>query len=210
MKRYVYIVLAVFLIALGVTSLRFSNFGTDPFNCMNLGVSSHLPISYGTYQLLVNILIFVPLYFLKPSILGLGAIANMFFCAYIVEGFSFVFQKMGMTNESLQGCFLIRILFLIVGLWCMCFGAALYMECNMGMAAYDALGLIIEEKVSGRIKYQNIRIATDITCILIGFFTGSVVGIGTIISAFFTGPLIQCIRQCIRDVLKNHLTSHTG
>ena len=186
MKRFVYIVLAVFLIALGVTSLRFSNFGTDPFNCMNLGVSSHLPISYGTYQLLVNILIFVPLYLLKPSILGLGAIANMFFCAYVVEGFSFAFYKMGIANESLQDCFLMRIIFLIVGLWCMCFGAALYMECNMGMAAYDALGLIIEEKVSGRIKYQNIRIATDITCILIGVFTGSVVGIGTI--------------MCIRDV----------
>ena len=71
------------------------------------------------------------------------------------------------------------------------------MECNMGMAAYDALGLIIEEKVSGRIKYQNIRIATDITCILIGVFTGSVVGIGTIISAFFTGPLISKLRKWI-------------
>ncbi|MGN0326002.1 MAG: YitT family protein [Lachnospiraceae bacterium] len=197
MKRFVYIVLAVFLIALGVTSLRFSNFGTDPFNCMNLGVSSHLPISYGTYQLLVNILIFVPLYLLKPSILGLGAIANMFFCAYVVEGFSFAFHKMGIANESLQDCFLMRIIFLIVGLCCMCFGAALYMECNMGMAAYDALGLIIEEKVSGRIKYQNIRIATDITCILIGVFTGSAVGIGTIISAFFTGPLISKLRKWI-------------
>lgn len=197
MKRFVYIVLAVFLIALGVTSLRFSNFGTDPFNCMNLGVSSHLPISYGTYQMLINILMFVPLYLFKPSILGLGAIANMFFCAYVVEGFSFAFHKMGIANESLQDCFLMRIIFLIVGLWCMCFGAALYMECNMGIAAYDALGLIIEEKVSGRIKYQNIRIATDITCILIGIFTGSVVGIGTIISAFFTGPLISKLRRWI-------------
>ena len=61
MKRFMYMVLAIIIISLGVSFMRLSNLGTDPFNCMNLGVSSHLPISYGTYQMLFNIVLFIPL-----------------------------------------------------------------------------------------------------------------------------------------------------
>ncbi len=45
------------LMGTAVGFLRMSRFGTDPFTCMNLGVSGTLRIQFGTYQLLVNVLL---------------------------------------------------------------------------------------------------------------------------------------------------------
>lgn len=193
--------IAIVIIALGITGLRLSNFGTDPFNCMNIGVSSHLPISYGTYQLIVNIILFIPLVIIKPEIMGPGAIMNMFFLAYIVDFFMWMFKMLGITIDGLYGNILIRSGCLMAGVLCVCIGVAIYMECQMGTAAYDALGMIIEEKSKGRLKYRYVRIATDIVCVTIGILFQSVVGIGTVIGAFFTGPLISMFRKMIRNLL---------
>lgn len=202
MKRFCYMMIAIFVIAMGVTLLKISDFGTDPFNCMNLGVSGLLPIRYGTYQLLFNIVLFIPLLVLKPSILGPGAIANMFFSAYIVELFSYIFGLFGITESGIYGHTGMRMIFLLLGIVFMCFGAALYMECDMGIAAYDALGRIIYERSAQKVPYRIIRIITDVICIVIGGITGSVVGVGTMISAFFTGPFISMFQKFIQKEMK--------
>ena len=200
-KRFLLMCVANIILALGIAGLRLSNFGTDPFNCMNLGVSSHIPLSYGTYQLLVNLVLFIPLVIIKPKILGPGAIVNMFLLAYIVEFFTWLFGVFGLTAEGIIGFLAVRILCLVLGILCVCYGVALYMECNMGTAAYDALGTIIEEKSKGKLQYRWIRVTTDVICVAIGFITGSVVGVGTLISAFFTGPLVSLFRKGCRKLI---------
>lgn len=192
-----FMVIAIIILAFGVTLLRYSNFGTDPFNCMNIGVSTHLPISYGTYQLLVNIVLFIPLFLLKPEILGPGAIVNMFCLGYIVEAFCFIFVRLGLTIEGIADNMIMRIVFLLAGIISLCFGVALYMECNMGTAAYDALGQVIDERSKGRLKFKWVRVSTDILCIVVGYLSGSVVGIGTVVTAFFTGPVVSGFRKII-------------
>ena len=196
-KRFAFMILAIVIISFGVTLLKYSNFGTDPFNCMNIGISSHIPIGYGTYQLIVNVVLFIPLVVLKPSIFGAGAITNMFFSAYFVEFFCSLAEGQGLFVDTIYDMLIVRIMLLIAGVVSLCFGAALYMECDLGTAAYDALGVVIEEKTMHKIKYKYVRIATDILCICIGYLSGSTVGIGTIIGAFFTGPLISYFRNRI-------------
>lgn len=197
-KRFLLMLLAIIILALGIAMLRLSSFGTDPFNCMNLGVSSHLPISYGTYQLLVNLVLFIPLVILKPSIFGAGAAVNMFLLAYVVEFFSFLSGLAGLTIESVSDNLPARIILLILGTIALCFGVALYMESNMGIAAYDALSQIIDERSHGKLPFKWVRVTTDIMCIAIGYFSGSVVGIGTLVAGFFTGPIVSFFRSRIK------------
>lgn len=196
--RFILMLAANTILALGITLLRFSSFGTDPFNCMNLGVSSHIPLSYGTYQLLVNLVLFIPLYFLRPRILGAGAVVNMFLLAYIVEFFTWLAGFFNITIDGLMSNMPLRIICLIAGVLAICFGVALYMESDMGTAAYDALSQIIDERSHGKLPFKWVRICTDIICIAIGFFSGSVVGIATIITGFFTGPLVSFFRNHIK------------
>ena len=71
----------------------------------------------------------------------------------------------------------------------------------MGMSPYDAVGYIIEMLTKGKVSFRAARITSDIVCVSIGFATGlqtgiqwKIIGIGTVVSAFCTGPLIQFFR----------------
>ncbi len=86
-KRVIWVILANVILGLGISLLRLSSFGTDPFTCMNLGVSSYLPIGYGTYQMLFNLLLFIPVFILDRKSFGIGALINMLLLGYIVDAF---------------------------------------------------------------------------------------------------------------------------
>ena len=70
--KIIMMLLGNLLMGIAVAILRMSRFGTDPFTCMNLGVSGFLNISFGTYQLLVNIIFFIFVYGKEEAALGLG------------------------------------------------------------------------------------------------------------------------------------------
>lgn len=50
LKRILLVVLANMILGLGIATLRLSGFGTDPYTCMNLGISSRLNMNFGTYH----------------------------------------------------------------------------------------------------------------------------------------------------------------
>ena len=77
----------------------------------------------------------------------------------------------------------------------------MYFTADMGVSTYDAVALIITGtwKIG---EFRFVRIITDLTCVLLGvilfFLSGqdlsglfAIVGVGTIISAFMMGPMID-------------------
>ena len=92
---------------------------------------------------------------------------------------------------------LIRIILLIAGVVILCFASSLYFTANLGVSTYDAVSLIMTDKKLGKFKY--LRIATDLFCVIVGFFLGGVVGVGTIITAFFMGPLIDFFNKKVSE-----------
>lgn len=193
--RTMWMVAANVILGLGIALLRLSSFGTDPFTCMNLGVSSHLPISYAVYQMLFNVLLYIPVFLLDRKSFGVGALTNMILLGYFVEFFMFLFSLGGITIEGLSGNMAMRILALAAGVLVLCFGVALYMACDLGAAPYDRLPVIVENCSRGKIKYKWARVAQDVISAGIGFATGSVVGAGTVIVALFTGPVVSFFRD---------------
>lgn len=152
--RIVLVVLANMILGLGISLLRLAGFGTDPYTCMNLGVSSKLGMSYGTYQMIFNIVLFIPVFILDRKSFGVGALVNMLVLGYFVEFFMFAFGAVGITIEGLAGNLLIQIPILTLGVFVVCFGVALYMFCDLGSAPYDRLGVIIENYSHGKIKFK--------------------------------------------------------
>ena len=66
-KRTGGMVLGILFIGLCVSFLRLSQFGVDPFSAMNLGISGFIVWSFGTWQLLVNAIILVVVFFQARS-----------------------------------------------------------------------------------------------------------------------------------------------
>ncbi|MBQ1376793.1 MAG: hypothetical protein IIY77_02380, partial [Lachnospiraceae bacterium] len=86
-----------------------------------------------------------------------------------------------------------------------------YITADLGVSSYDSIALIITETwKKGKFKY--VRILCDFICVALGvslFFIGggrwssigAVVGVGTIVTAFFMGPLIAFFRKHIAEPL---------
>lgn len=185
----------ILFIGICVASYRLSAFGADAFTCMNLGISGFLGMSFGTWQLIMNAIILVFVFFLARQCIGAGTIVNMVCVGYLADFICWLFQDVFAVSMTLP----LRIAALVIGSLFAGMGVALYMEAEMGIAPYDSVAIIIETRSKGRIPFQAARVLGDITSVIVGvaFCLAAhgnlwlIVGIGTICNALFNGPLIQ-------------------
>ncbi|MDE5671085.1 MAG: hypothetical protein K2I14_06450 [Eubacterium sp.] len=206
MKRVVISFFSIIIMGFGISLFSVSGFGVDPFTSMNMSVASALNISFGTYQMLVNgiILLYVILV-AHRGLVGIGTVINMIGCGYTCEFFQNMFQPLVEQNYTMS----VRILLLIIGLVTLCFACSLFFTANVGVGPYDAVGFMLSRGI--KLSHKWVRVITDITVILIGLavsggiaavFSGNFsdiknIGIGTIITAFCMGPLINAFNKTI-------------
>ena len=70
-----------------------------------------------------------------------------------------------------------------------CFASSLYMTSDLGVSVYDAIPIIISKRTGKPFKFM--RIGCDLICVIIGALCGLLPGLGTLVTAFFMGPLID-------------------
>jgi uncharacterized membrane protein YczE len=164
---------------------------------MNLGVSGFINMSFGFYQLLINIiLIGIALLYVR-NYLGIGSIVSMIGIGFIADYFVNIYIYIFGGSLSFTIKFLILALaVIIIGI-----GFSLYMTSELGVAPYDAIALMILKACNNKIPFAAARVITDVACVLVGFSFGATVGISTVITAFFTGPIVQYFNTHVSEVL---------
>ena len=182
-RRILMTVLGVLIAGFSVGIFNFSAFGMDPFQVLAHGIWEHLNIGFGLFYMILNLLMLIAIFFIDKSKIGLGTLINIFLLGYVVEFSSWLFATL-IPDPTL----IIRIVALLVGIVIISFGSALYFTGDLGVSTYDAVALLMAEK--GVAKFQYCRIGTDVVCTLTGFLLGAIVNIGTVITAFFMGPII--------------------
>ncbi|MGG5371905.1 YczE/YyaS/YitT family protein [Enterococcus sp. AZ196] len=187
-------VLGVCLISFGIAWMRFSQFGTDPFVTMNIGISHFLSLEFGFIQMIANIALLAVMLRFSPKLIHLGTVLGIFLVGYLSD---FLLKVVSLLPENYG----MRIIAMLLGLVLCCFGVAVYMSADLGIAPYDALGMVLEKKIKRRFKYREIRIFTDVCCVIAGFSLGAPVGMGTVLTAFFTGPLINYFKKTVDSYL---------
>ena len=198
----------VIICAISVGIFKIAALGVDPFQSLMSGLDKLIPISFGTLYVIVNVLLLAFSLIADRHYIGIATFINLFLLGYITQ-WTYAFLQTIIVNPSI----LIRLLCLLVGIVIICFGSALYMTADLGVSTYDAVALILVNKWHiGQFKY--IRIVTDVICVLIGaglFLLGggkfseipTIIGIGTIVTAFFMGPLIEFFNQKVAIPLLN-------
>ena len=74
----------ILFIGVCVGAYRLSQFGADAFTCMNLGISGFLGMSFGTWQLIMNLAILAVVLWKARSCIGPGTVANMVGVGYLI------------------------------------------------------------------------------------------------------------------------------
>ena len=195
-KRILMTTIGVLISAISVGFFKIAAFGVDPFQCLVAGINTVIPIPFGILYMLLNIFLLIFDFFADKSYIGIATFINLFLFGYMVQ-FSYTILQLLFPVAS----FPLRIGFLIIGVVFMSFASSLYYTSNLGVSTYDAVPLIISNKWK-LIKFQYYKIICDLCCIAIGVFChaisqgnfskiSSIAGIGTVITAFFMGPLIE-------------------
>jgi uncharacterized membrane protein YczE len=204
--RILMMLVGILLIGMCVASYRMSGFGVDPFSCMNLGVSGFVGMSFGTWQLIVNAVLLVIVWFTVRHCIGLGTIVNMVCVGYTADFLCWLcLEQMGLHVTMPLRIFLLALGTLFASLGCAC-----YMVAEMGIAPYDSVAFIVTKYTKERVSFRVARVLSDLIVIVIGITfcllaknnIWEIVGLGTIVNACCNGPLIQFFRERFEKLLK--------
>ena len=201
-KRIFMSLFGVLVSGVCVGFMKVAAFGVDPFQVLVAGLDRTIPIQFGTLYVLINVVLLLFSLVADRHNIGLATFINLFLLGYVVD----------FTRNTLSALFpapgmVLRVGFMIFGIVALCIGSALYMTADLGVSTYDAVAIVMSRKWKwGQFKY--VRICTDLVCVLLGgllIYLGSgsfgeivaSIGVGTIVTAFFMGPLIEFFNEKI-------------
>lgn len=208
-KRIAMSLFGVIICAISVGIFKIAALGVDPFQSFMAGLDDMIPISFGTLYVITNAVLLLFALIFDKHYIGIATFINLFLLGYITQ-FTYEYLQTIIVNPSI----VIRVICLVVGVVIICFGSASYMTADLGVSTYDAIALIICNTWK-KGKFQYVRIITDLVCVILGVglfllaggsvsMIPTIAGVGTIITAFFMGPLIEFFNVHVaRPILKD-------
>jgi uncharacterized membrane protein YczE len=174
-----FLIFGLTIFGLGEGLLILSTTGNSPWSVLAEGISLNSSLSIGAATFFVSVGVLFLWIFLKQKP-GLGTIFNIIVIAAMIDFTLNYFQP----PSSIFIKYLLAVLAVIlVGL-----GSGIYLVANLGPGPRDGL-------MTGLTKTTNLPIALvraflEITVVIIGWYLGGTVGIGTLIFAFGIGPCV--------------------
>ena len=210
-KRVFMSLFGVIICAISVGIFKIAALGVDPFQSFMAGLDALVPIGFGTLYVITNAVLLLFALVFDRHYIGIATFINLFLLGYITQ-FTYEYLQTVIVDPSI----IVRVLCLVIGIVIICFGSAFYMTANLGVSTYDAVALILSNTWK-KGKFQYVRIATDVVCVILGtalfLISGgnfsripTIAGIGTIITAFFMGPLIEFFNIHIARPILNGAT----
>ena len=194
-RRILMTVCGITLNGIAVGMFNFSDFGMDPFQVFAHGVWNLTSIGFGTFYMILNLILLAAMFFMDRAKIGLGTFINLFLLGYVAEFSGWVWDTL-FPHPGLA----LKCVFLVAGVLLVSLAAALYFTADLGVSTYDVIALYLDAHT--RFQFQYLRITTDVICVVIGFFLHATVGIGTVITAFFMGPDIAFFRRHVSEPLR--------
>ncbi len=179
------IVLGLLVFAFGVHLTIFANIGLAPWDCLGMGISYHTPLNYGLSMTLMAVTVLIIDIILKEKI-GYGTIIDALLTGNFVQMFNNINPLPLNTNMWLG------IVIMVIGFIFMALGMAIYMKSEQCCGPRDAL-LVGLGKRMPKIPIGIVEIALWAAVLLIGWLLGGPVGIGTLISTFGAGLVMQLV-----------------
>ena len=184
------IVVGLFIFSFGVHLTIFANIGLAPWDCLGMGISYHTPLNYGISMTLIALCVLGVDLLLKEKI-GFGTIIDALLTGNFVQFFNNV--NPFPLNDNLW----IGILIMLAGFVFMALGMAVYMKSEQGCGPRDAL-LVGLGKRMPKVPIGIVEVILWAVVLAIGWLLGGPVGIGTLISTFGAGLMMQLVYMVIR------------
>ena len=184
------IVAGLLVFAFGVHLTIFANIGLAPWDCLGMGIAKHTPLNYGISMTIMAIMILLADILLRERI-GFGTVIDALLTGNFVQAFNSLnpFPE----NQSLPA----GIMIMIVGFVFMAIGMWIYMSAEECCGPRDALLVGLGKRLP-RFPIGIVEVLLWSVVLLIGWSLGGPVGIGTLISTFGAGLIMQLVYTLVR------------
>lgn len=190
-RRLLALLGGVAMIGVSIGIFRIVGFGTDPCSTFTLGVSARTGISFGTCQVIFNVILALIVLRFDLSKINIGTVLNMVcvgyiadFCVYLVTP---LLPETGLSMAS-------RLLLFAVSMAVFLVSASFYIIADLGVAPYDGVPQVLAAHAK-KLSARTVRVLWDVSILMTGFFLGSTVGLTTLFTGFCLGPAITAVSR---------------
>lgn len=160
-----------------------ANIGLAPWDCLGMGIAKHTPLNYGSSMVLISVTAVLIQLVLRENI-GIATILD----AVITGNLTQLLNEINpySANHSIW----LGIVLMLFGFLFISLGMYLYMSAEQGCGPKDGLLIAIGKRMP-KIPIGVVEILLWAVVTLIGWMLGGSVGIGTVISTFGAGAVMQ-------------------
>ena len=160
-----------------------ANIGLAPWDCLGMGIAKHTPLNYGSSMVLISVTAVLIQLVLRENI-GFATILD----AVITGNLTQLLNEINPypANHSIW----LGIVLMLFGFLFISFGMYLYMSAEQGCGPKDGLLIAIGKRMP-KLPIGVVEILLWAVVTLIGWMLGGSVGIGTVISTFGAGAVMQ-------------------
>ena len=186
---WIRIIAGLFIFAFGVHLTIFANIGLAPWDCLGMGLSYYTPLNYGLSMTLIVVTVLGIDMLLKEKI-GYGTIIDALLTGNFVQLFNSI-NPLPLNNNRWLG-----IGIMLVGFVFMALGMAVYMKSEQCCGPRDALLVGLGKRMQ-KIPIGIVEVFLWAVVLLVGWLLEGPVGIGTLISTFGAGIVMQIVYTII-------------
>ncbi|MEN9305950.1 MAG: hypothetical protein RLY76_1218 [Actinomycetota bacterium] len=176
LSRVSILIFGLFIFGIGDSFLIVSGLGNAPWSVLAQGLSLSFDISIGISTLIISaivLLLWIPLRE-RP---GFGTIMNILVIAFAIDiGIQFLPR-----NEE----FLLDLLYVLIGVFLVGAGSALYITCGLGPGPRDGWMTAVHRKTG--IPVGRVRMMIEVSILIFGVALGGTAGLGTALFALLIG-----------------------
>lgn len=181
---------SLFINGFGVYLTIQANIGAGPWDVLNIGVSKTLGILYGNASIAISVTILIIDILLKEPI-GIAMIIDALTVGKAVDFYNRL-NVVPACKDPVTGVFV-----MIAGLVVLAYTQFTYMSASLGCGPRDTLLVGLAKRLR-RLPVGLVSIMLLSAATLIGWLLGGPVGLGTMICAFGTGPVMQLAFRTVR------------
>ena len=174
-----FLIFGLIIFGFGEGLLILSTTGNSPWSVLAEGISKNSKLSIGAATFLVSVSVLFLWIFLRQKP-GLGTIFNIIIISGMIDVTLYFFDP---PSSNMLKYLLAIFSVMLVGI-----GSGIYLVANLGPGPRDGL-------MTGLTKMTNLPIALvraclEISVVIVGWYLGGTVGVGTLIFAFGIGPCV--------------------
>ena len=183
--QWIRIVLGLLVFSFGVHLTIRANIGLAPWDCLGMGIAKHTPLNYGLAMTIMAVIILAVDLLLKERI-GYGTVIDALLTGNFVQMFNDL-DPLPENNSMILGIgiMLAGLVFMAVGMW-------IYMRGEQCCGPRDSL-LVGLGKRMPKVPIGMVGVILWASVLLAGWLLGGPVGIGTLISTFGAGLVMQVV-----------------